>query len=128
MMLSDSQRRMVQTKGVVIGRVLMGLLFFGGGMGMLLQQGPESVAADFGGLGIPSALVVAWAVIVLKIGAGGALIIGRHVGCAAGLLILFTLGTILIAHMDVNDVNLFKNLAIVGGLLYVAAFGAGKWS
>ena len=127
-MLSSSQRQMLQTKGVVIGRMLMGLLFFGGGMGMLLQQGPEGVGMYFASLGIPAAMVVAWAVIILKIGAGGALIIGRKVGLAAGLLILFTLGTIYIAHFDVNDVNLFKNLAIVGGLLYVAAFGAGRWS
>lgn len=51
--------------------------------------------------------------------------VGYRVGASAGALILFTLGTIVIAHADVNDVNLFKNLAIVGGLLYVLAYGKG---
>jgi uncharacterized membrane protein YphA (DoxX/SURF4 family) len=32
----------------------------------------------------------------------------------------------LIAHTDINDINLFKNLAIIGGLLYVLAYGAGE--
>jgi uncharacterized membrane protein YphA (DoxX/SURF4 family) len=53
------------------------------------------------------------------------LMVGYRVGVAASALILFTLGTTLIAHMDPNDTNLFKNLAIVGGLLYVVAYGKG---
>lgn len=127
-MLNDSQRMMVQTKGVVIGRMLMGLLFFSSGVGMLLTQTPAGVAGYFESLSLPMPLILAWLVIILKIVAGGALIIGKHVGNAACALIVFTLLTILIAHRDPSDVNLFKNLAIVGGLLYVMAFGAGRWS
>lgn len=119
---------MVQTKGVVVGRVLMGLLFLSSGLGMLFMQGPAGVAGYFDSLGLPMPVIVAWLVIILKIVAGGLLVIGKKVGAAAGALILFTLGTILIAHLDLEDVNLFKNLAIVGGLLYAMAFGAGQWS
>jgi putative oxidoreductase len=127
-MLNDSQRVMVQTKGVVIGRILMGLLFFSSGVGMLLTQTPEGVAGYFGSLDLPMPLLLAWLVIILKIVAGGALIIGKHVGNAACALIVFTALTILIAHRDLADVNLFKNLAIIGGLMYVMAFGAGRWN
>lgn len=124
-MLSQSQRYMVVQYGTVIGRVLMGLLFFGGGMGMLFVQGPEGVGAFFDSAGVPLGALMVWPVIILKIVAGGMLMVGYRVGASAGALILFTLGTIVIAHADVNDVNLFKNLAIVGGLLYVLAYGKG---
>lgn len=124
-MLSDSQRQMVQTKGVVLGRVLLGLLFVWSGAGMLMSGGDSSY---FESIGIPLAGIVVWLVIILKIGAGGALIIGKKVGLAAALLILFTIAATLIAHMDVNDIGLFKNLSIIGGLLYAMAFGGGSWS
>ena len=75
--------------------------------------------------GVPLGALMVWPVIILKIVAGGMLMVGYRVGASAGALILFTLGTIVIAHADVNDVNLFKNLAIVGGLLYVLAYGKG---
>lgn len=127
-MLTNSQRELLQTKGVVVGRILMGLLFFSSGLGMLFTQTPAGVEGYFASLSLPMPLVLAWLVIILKVVAGGALILGRSVGCAAGTLIVFTLLTILIAHRSFEDVNLFKNLAIVGGLLYVVAFGAGRWS
>lgn len=124
-MLSQNHREIVQVYGTVIGRVLMGLLFLGGGLGMLFTQGPDAVGMYFASVGVPLGAFMAWPVIILKIVAGGMLMIGYRVGVAATALILFTLGATLIAHMDPNDVNLFKNLAIVGGLLYVLAYGKG---
>ncbi len=127
-MMSSSQRTLMQTKGVVIGRILIGLLFFSSGLSMLLMQSPSGVASYFETLSLPLPAILAWVVIVFKILAGGMLIIGKRVGLAAAGLAIFTLLTILIAHRSFEDVNLFKNLAIVGGLLYVMAFGAGSWS
>lgn len=120
-MLSNSQRELLQTKGVVLGRVLIGLLFLSSGLGMLFTQGPDGVAGYFSSLSLPLPLVLAWLVIILKVVAGGSLVFGRNVLPAAGALIVFTLLTIPIAHSSFDDINLFKNLAIVGGLLYVAA-------
>jgi len=125
MMMSTEHRVMVQKYGTVLGRVLIGLLFVGGGLGMLFMQGPENVGMYFASLGIPFGALLAWPVIILKVGAGGMLMAGYRVGAAASALILFTLGATLFAHMDPNDTNLFKNLAIVGGLLYVLAYGKG---
>jgi putative oxidoreductase len=127
-MLSDSQRQLLQTKGVVLGRVLLGLLFFSSGLSMLFMQGPAGVAGYFESLNLPIPALLAWLVIIFKITAGGALMIGKCVGKTAGALAVFTLLTILIAHRSFEDLNLFKNLAIAGGLLYAMAFGGGNWS
>lgn len=127
-MLSNSQRRLVQTKGVVIGRILMGLLFFVSGIGILFMQGPSNVAGFYGSLGLPMPEILVWLVLIFKIVFGGLLIIGKRVGCAAALLAVFTFLTILIAHRDFSDPGMFKNLAVIGGLLYVMAFGAGNWN
>lgn len=124
-MLSDGQRETLRTKGTMLGRMLIGLLFFFSGLGIIIN-GPENTVAYFKILGMPLASLAVWPVIILKIGAGAMLIAGFRVGVAAGALIIFTLLATLIAHMDINDVNLFKNLAIVGGLLYVMAYGAGE--
>ena len=128
-MLSVSQREVIQTKGVVVGRILMGLLFFAAGVSMFMAEGgPAASAGFYTSLGLPMAGILVWLVAILKVVAGGMLIIGRNVGCAAAALAIFTLGTILAAHRELGDTQQLKNLAIIGGLLYVIAFGAGKWS
>ena len=127
-MITESHLEFVRTRGSKFGRFLMGLLFFASGLSMLLVVGPAGIAGYFASLGIPLAGLAAWAAIVIKIGAGGALMIGRYVPKAAAILILFTLIATVLAHMspetDPQFPNgLLKNLAIVGGLLYVMAFG-----
>lgn len=124
-MLTEPQRDLVRDKGTKLGRILIGLLFFSSGLSMLLLSGPANTAMYFSSVGIPLAGIVTWLVIILKIGAGGAIMLGKRVGCASAALILFTLLTIVIAHRDLADINLFKNLAIVGGLLYLMAYGPG---
>ena len=131
-MLSESQRTCIQTKGVVVGRVLMGLLFLVSGVGMFMAEGgPASMSGFYTMVGLPMAGVLVWLVATLKVVAGGMLVIGRNVGCAAGLLAAFTLLATLLAHRDIADpmqlTNALKNLAIIGGFLYIMAFGAGRW-
>jgi putative oxidoreductase len=132
-MLSVSQRECMQTKGVVVGRILMGLLFLVSGVGMFMAEGgPTAMAGFYTMVGLPMAGILVWLVATLKVVAGGMLVIGRNVGCAAGALAAFTVLATLLAHRDIADpeqlTNALKNLAIVGGFLYIIAFGAGKWS
>jgi putative oxidoreductase len=127
-MLRGSHLELVRTKGSKFGRVLMGLLFFVSGIGILLGPGgPAGTAVFYASVGIPMASLVVWAVIVLKIVAGGAIILGKRTTEAAAALIIFTLIATLLAHLDFADpmqlTQALKNLAIVGGLLYLMAFG-----
>jgi len=125
MMLSDSQRDLVRDKGTILGRALIGLLFLVSGLAMAFTGGAEDVANNFNFLG-SLAILVGWAAILLKVVAGGAIIIGVRVGAASAGLILFTAIATLIAHVNPFEMlEVFKNLAIIGGLLYLMAYGPG---
>lgn len=119
---------MLQTKGVVLARVLVGLLFVIGGLSMLM--GPDGTAGYFTAMGVPMAGVLVWVVIAVKILGGAAIIIGKRVGIAAGALIVFTILATVIGHRDIADpmqlTQALKNLSIIGGLIYVMAYGAGS--
>ena len=128
MMLSRSHRDCVRTYGTLLGRILIGLLFFFSGIGILMM-GPENTAGFYEDLGIPMAGLMVWLVVAVKLVAGGALMAGYRTGLASATLIGFTLVATVLAHLDLEDPNLFKNLAIIGGLLYTMAYGAGDgWS
>ncbi len=127
-MIKESHLEIVRTHGSKLGRILIGLLFFVSGLLMLTVQGPTAVGGYFASLGIPMAALAAWVTIVVKIVAGGAIVIGRKTTEAAAVLIIFTLIATLLAHMSAETdpmfpIGLLKNLAIVGGLLYLMAFG-----
>ncbi len=127
-MIKESHLEIVRTHGSKLGRVLMGLLFFVSGLLMLTVQGPAAIGGYFASLGIPMAAIVAWVVIIVKIVAGGLIVVGRKTTEAAAVLIVFTLIATLLAHMSAEQdpmfpIGLLKNLAIVGGLLYLMAFG-----
>ncbi|MCA9354767.1 MAG: DoxX family protein [Candidatus Kaiserbacteria bacterium] len=115
---------MLRTNGVLAGRFLLALLFVSSGVNMLLG-GVGNTAMYFDSMGIPMATVAAVVIIALKIGAGLCLMLGVKVEEAALALFIFTGLTILIAHRDTADMNLWKNLSIMGGMLYVMAYGAG---
>jgi putative oxidoreductase len=121
---------LVRNNGSKFGRVLMGFLFFASGLSMLFTgAGPSGVAGYFTSLGIPLASIVVWLVIVLKIAAGGAIMIGKRTTESAAALIIFTLIATALAHLNFADpmqmTAALKNLAIIGGLLYLMSFGPG---
>lgn len=129
LMLSAPQRDLVRDKGTKLGRVLLGLLFFASGLSMLLVQGPAATADFFSSFGLPMVGLLVWLVIIVKIVAGGAIMLGKRVGLASAVLIGFTVLTTLIAHANFSEpgqlTDALKNLAIIGGLLYLMAYGPG---
>jgi putative oxidoreductase len=124
-MFSEPQRDLLRDKGTKFGRFLIGLLFVGSALTMLFISGPTVTANYFANLGLPYPALLVWPVIVLKIVAGTMVIFGKRVGLASMILIAFTILATVVAHRSFQDVNLFKNLAIVGALLYLVAFGPG---
>jgi putative oxidoreductase len=127
-MISGTKLEIVRTKGPQIGRILIGLAFFVFGASMFMA-GPENSAGFYTTVGIPLAGVMVWVVAILKVGAGIAIMSGRYVTEASAALIIFVLAATLLVHMDFGDPmqlnQAMKNLAIVGGLLYLMAYGPG---
>ncbi len=124
LMLSAGQRDLVRDKGTILGRALIGLLFVVSGITMLMD--PAGSAGYMMSMGIHLANIAVWIVIALKIVAGGAIVIGKRVGIAAAALIAFTALATILGHTDPFDmIGIMKNLAIIGGLLYLMAYGPG---
>lgn len=111
-----------------IAPALVGLLFVVTGWTKI--GGFDDVAGWMTGMGLPAASILLVLTIALEIGAGLLLIIGYRTRWAALALVAFTIPTTLIFHAFWNvDATQFaeqqtaflKNLAIIGGLLMIAA-------
>ena len=109
-----------------LGRVLLVVIYFIGGFGLLSGSVPVEYAAS---KGVPAILV--WIGYAIKLFGGLAVIIGFQTRIAAVLLIAFTLGTAFIFHpfWAEGQWNTFwKEISMIGGLLVVAAVGPGELS
>jgi putative oxidoreductase len=105
-----------------IARVLLCLVFVNAVIGKL--TGFAGVAGAIAAKGLPLAPLLLVAAMALM-AVGSALVIsGWKARLGVVLLLLFLVPTTLIFHGDVADkmerIQLFKNLAIIGGLLLVA--------
>lgn len=110
------------------GRLLMGQIFLLAGISKITQYaGTQGYMEAFG---LPGNLLPL--VILLEIGGGLALIVGWQTRWTAWALAAFTLVAAAIFHNNFADqtqmIMFMKNLAIAGGLLFVAAHGAGAFS
>ena len=124
-----------QSNMMLVGRIAMAVLFLIPGIQKLMAV--AGTAGYFAKLGFPMPGVMVWVSIVIEIGGAVLLILGWQTRRIAWLLILFVVIATAMAHRfwEVDaaqygaQLNYFlKNLAVVGGLLYVAAFGAGALS
>ena len=118
-------------KTVFVGRVLLGLIFLvGGWMKLTGFAGTEQMIA---GAGFPAPALMAILAIIFEFGGGLLLITGFHARLASWMLIVFTaIATIAYHNPFAGDqmalIMFLKNIAIIGGLLYVSVYGAGAWS
>ncbi|WP_375402752.1 DoxX family protein [uncultured Sphingomonas sp.] len=113
-----------------VGRALMAVLFLMSGIGKIAAPGPT--LGYIVAMGLPAPQVALGVAILIEIGGGLLLLLGYRTRIVSILLALFTLVTAAIFHSDFADQNqmihFLKNVAIAGGLLNIAAFGAGAFS
>ena len=114
----------------LVARILLALLFLGSGLGKLAA--PAGTQAYMAASGVPMVSLAYIAAIVAEVGGGLLLLVGYRTRLAAFTLTVFTLAATVLFHSNMADQNqmihVMKNLAIIGGLLNVAAFGAGRIS
>lgn len=120
---------------VAVGRVLLSLMFVLAGFGKI--AGFAGTVGYIGSKGLPMPAALAVLTILVEVGAGLALLVGFGARWAALILAGFTLMASFIFHnfwtlpadqQMIQRLMFMKNISVVGGMLVVAAFGAGALS
>jgi putative oxidoreductase len=113
-----------------IGRLLLAAIFLISGVGKLFD--PAGTIGYIGAVGLPLPQLGYLLAVVVEIGGGLLLVAGYRTRLVAVTLAVFTIAAGIFFHSQFADQNqmihFLKNLAIAGGLLQVAAFGAGRFS
>lgn len=124
-----------QNTAALAGRLLLAALFLPAGIGKL--TGFQGTVGYITSVGLPLPTIAAAFALVLEIAGGIALIAGAGTRIAALALAFFTLVASFFFHaywsapadqQFVQQLLFFKNIAVAGGLLTLAAWGAGAWS
>ena len=115
----------------LVGRVLIGLIFVMSGINKIAD--PQGTQQYMAAMGITTATTVLYAgAVFLEVAGGLSLLLGVWAKWGATALFVFMIPTTLIFHTSFGDQNqtihFLKNLAMMGGLLYVAVYGSGRLS
>ncbi|OOG36983.1 DoxX family protein [Polaromonas sp. A23] len=119
----------------LLGRALIALLFIPAGFSKI--AGFAGTAGYIASKGVPLPEVAAAAAIGVELGLGLLLLVGFQARWAALGIALFTVVITFIFHafwavpaeqVMMQQQAFFKNIAVVGGLLTIAAWGPGAWS
>lgn len=119
----------------LIGRIFLAVLFLVTGFGKI--SGFEGLVGQIASKGFPAAQVFAVATIVIEVGVALMLIAGWKARWAAFLLAVFTAIVTIFFHnfwavpeaqKMMQQIQFMKNLALIGGLMMVMAYGPGRLS
>ena len=125
----------LQNPLTLAGRLLLALLFLPAGLTKI--AGFAGTVGYIASKGLPLPAVGAVIAIGVEVLGGLALLVGFGTRVAALVLAVFTVAATVIFHawwavpaeaQMVQQLMFFKNIAVVGGLLVLAAHGAGGWS
>jgi len=125
----------MKTYGPLVGRILLAILFLVSGFNKI--TGFEGTVGYIANYGLPLPQLGAIIAIVVELGTGILIVIGWQARWAATVLFLFLIPTTFIFHnfwsveaaqRPMQSLQFMKNLCIMGGVLYIMAFGAGPFS
>ena len=112
----------------LLGRLMLAALFLYDGW--LVANNYDATAEYLSQFGMPPLMLVP--ALILQVGGGLLVAVGWNTRLAALALSLFCISTALIFHNQFGDSNeeiqFWKDLAIAGGFLVLAAHGAGAFS
>lgn len=119
---------LMQNLAMLLGRVMLAAMLFWSGYGHLFSlTSIHGYVADWSVPDWVKPILVVW-----EIGGGVCLLAGFHTRKAAVSLAVFCLLSFFLVHLHDDDIlqliDFMKNIALMGGFLYVAACGAGSYS
>lgn len=126
---------MIKQYGPLAGRILLASIFIWSGLDKIGNF--AGTAGYMAGQGIPLAEAALVLSIIIEVGGGLMLIFGWQARWAALAILLWLIPVTLIFHnfwaveaaqKQMQMIHFYKNLGIMGGMLYVMAFGAGPLS
>lgn len=113
-----------------VGRLLIGLPFAMSGFSKIGAYG--ATTGMIGAVGLPFPPLAFAVAVLVELGGGLLLVAGYRTRSVAAALALFSLATAFSFHGNFADQNqmihFLKNVMMAGGLLQIAAFGAGAVS
>jgi len=121
--------------GPLVGRILLGLIFLLSGLGKI--GGFAGTAGWMTSKGLPMAEVLLAITMVIEIGASVMIISGFKARLGAAALFLWMIPVTFIFHnfwsmpaaeQQIQMIMFMKNLGLMGGMLYIMAFGSGPMS
>ena len=112
------------------GRILIGVLFFMSGLSKLAA--PAATQGFIASVGLPMPVIAYAVAVAVEVLGSSLLMAGFRTRLVAAGMAVFALATALAFHKNFADQNqmihFMKNIAIMGGLLQVVAFGGGRFS
>jgi len=113
-----------------LGRLLLAVIFLYSGIGKILA--PAMTHGYIAAAGLPFPSLAYLIAIAVEVGGGILLILGFQTKLAGLVLAIFSVAAALAFHHNLADqdqlLHFLKNISMAGGLLQVAAFGAGSFS
>ena len=125
----------VRMYGPLVGRVLLALIFIIAGFGKI--TGFDGTVGYITSVGLPAPQLAAVVAIIVEFGGGIMLVLGWKARLAAAALFIFTLVAGFLFHAFwsspadqamMQQIQFMKNLAIMGGMLYIVVYGSGPLS
>ncbi len=119
-----------QSTAVLVARIMIAAIFLWAGIGKVMDA--AGTREHMAGAGLPAVSVLYVLTVLVEVGGAALIILGWQARIAAGVVFLFMIPVTLTFHWDwgnrMQEVQFFKNMATMGGLLMIVAFGAGRFS
>jgi uncharacterized membrane protein YphA (DoxX/SURF4 family) len=120
------------THALLIARIVFGGYFVYSGI-MKVTGGIDGTAGFIASTGLPVPLALAWLAVIIEIGCGALIVLGKYFKEAALILAAFIVIISFIFHgpnswnpENIQQTMFLKNMCMVAGLLFMAAHGAGN--
>lgn len=119
----------------LVARILLAAIFVQSGFGKI--TGFEGTVGYIASKGLPMPQLAAAGAIAVELLGGLLLVVGWQARWAAAAIFLFLIPTTYVFHnpsavpadqVQMQSIQMMKNIAIAGGMLMVLAFGPGGWS